>query len=288
MSAATRNFPPAGTAKAACAFTHPALGYVAVMPNRAYGAYAPANDPRPSVRHDGFASMPVEEPSPELGAPTVVAASAAVIAAILLLAAAFYLAVVAPSADGAEPTRAVPGAAYETSTPIADWQQGAFPHLYQNNEAWGYASFDGSTVAEAGSAPTSLCMVYVHATGSHAYTPAGFASYGNEHGLGASTIDEAQAYLDAAAGAFGLACEPVEADELALRHALAQGSTVIAVIPATSSATSATAMVVEGVNQDSALSVLNPASPGHTPEAWSFSDLLQSAGALVALQPSAA
>lgn len=166
---------------------------------------------------------------------------------------------------------------------MAEWQQGTFPHLYQNNEAWGYAPFSGSTVAEAGSAPTSLCIAYVQATGSRAYTPAGFAAYGNDHGLAAGTVDETAAYLAQAAAAFDLAAEPVEADALALRRVLALGSTVIAVMSGSGSS-SPTALVIEGVNEDSALSVLNPASPAHTPEAWSFDDMMQNAGVLLALR----
>ena len=284
MSASNRNFPPAGNAEGIYTFSHPGFSYVAVLPNRAYGAFTPANDPRPSVRRDQHPVAVAEAANPaSMTAPTVVAAAGAVIAAVLLLAAALYFGVVAPSAAATEPTRAVPGATYETSTPMAEWQQGTFPHLYQNNEAWGYAPFSGSTVAEAGSAPTSVCIAYVQATGSRAYTPAGFAAYGNDHGLAAGTVDETAAYLAQAAAAFDLAAEPVEADALALRRVLALGSTVIAVMSGSGSS-SPTALVIEGVNEDSALSVLNPASPAHTPEAWSFDDMMQNAGVLLALR----
>ena len=67
------------------------------------------------------------------------------------------------------------------------------------------------------------------------------------------------------------------------RRVLALGSTVIAVMSGSGSS-SPTALVIEGVNEDSALSVLNPASPAHTPEAWSFDDMMQNAGVLLALR----
>ena len=65
----------------------------------------------------------------------------------------------------------------ERSTAMAGWARGTPPHLYQSNQGWAYAPFGDATVGEAGSAPTSLCMVYVKATGSRSYTPAGFAAW---------------------------------------------------------------------------------------------------------------
>ena len=39
MSASNRNFPPAGNAEGIYTFSHPGFSYVAVLPNRAYGAF---------------------------------------------------------------------------------------------------------------------------------------------------------------------------------------------------------------------------------------------------------
>lgn len=272
-----------GSERATCAIAQPGFSYVAVWPNRAYGAMDPACAPRPSVRR-GAPRRPSQAASAEaLAAPTVVAASVAIIAAVALLAFALYFGAVAPSASATQRSHGVPGAEYETSTPIADWQQGTYPHLYQNNEAWGYTPFGGSTVAEAGSAPTSLCMAYVGLTGSHGYTPSGFASFGTERGLGGASTEEALAYLTAAADGFGLTATSIDLAPLALRQALAQGSCVIAIVPDRGASSASTCMLVTGVDEDSRLSVLNPASAEHVPEAWGFDELLPSASALVAI-----
>ena len=83
MSASNRNFPPAGNAEGIYTFSHPGFSYVAVLPNRAYGAFTPANDPRPSVRRDQHPVAVAEAANPaSMTAPTVVAAAGALIGSV--------------------------------------------------------------------------------------------------------------------------------------------------------------------------------------------------------------
>lgn len=271
------------TESGAYTFANVGFSYVAVWPNRAYGAMTPATDPRPSVRHGNPKPVASAAAASSLTIPSVVAASVAIVAAVAMLACALYFTALTPSAVAEQRTHGAPGAAYETSTPIAEWEQGSYPHLYQNNEAWGYAPFGSSTVAEAGSAPTSLCMAYAYLTGDHAYTPAGFAAYGNEQGLTEADTATTVSYLTSAADAFGLSAVPIDADALSLRQALGQGASIVAVMPVTGKGNATISLVVEGIDADSQLSVLNPASAEHVPETWSFEELLQSTSALVSI-----
>lgn len=261
-------------------FSHLGFSYVAVLPNRAsYGAGATGQPERPSVK-----AKPAKEVRPEdaaLRGPTLLAMAFALLAAVVLLAVAIFAGSQAPTAAAEEPGHA---GAPEESTAVSDWSQGTLPHLYQANQGWAYAPFGGSTVGEAGSAPTSLCMVYVKETGSRAYTPAGFAAFGNEQNLTSHDVEGTLAYLHAGAEAFGLAAAPVEQSALALRQALGRGCTVIALMPDPVADGSVTCAVIDDVNEDSALAVIDPANAERVPEEWGFDELLGSAVGLLALQ----
>ncbi len=262
-------------------FSHPGFSYVAVLPNRtSYGAVGHGQPERPSVKASAAAPERSAD-SAALQAPTLFAIAFALLAAVALLAALAFAGTRAPAAVAEEPGQA---GEPEQSTPMADWAQGTLPHLYQSNQGWAYAPFGDATVGEAGSAPTSLCMVYVKATGSRSYTPAGFAAFGNEQGLTGRDAAGALAYLQAGAEAFGLAAAPVEPSALGLRQALAQGSTVIALMPSASQDGIVTCAVIDDVNEDSALAVVDPASAAHEPQAWAFDDLLGSTVGLLGLQ----
>ena len=261
-------------------FSGPGFSYVAVLPNRAsYGAVDHGQPERPSVKHPGSApAVPTGEPT-ALRAPTLFALAFALVAAVALVGALLLAGNHAPTAAAEEPLAT---GEPEQSTPVADWAKGTLPHLYQANQGWSYAPFGEATVGEAGSAPTSLCMVYVKATGSRSYTPAGFATFGNEQGLTGRDAESTLAYLSAGAEAFGLACTPVEPTALALRQALGRGSTVIALVGGAQGTVGC--VVVDDVNEDSALTVIDPASAAHAPESRSFDEVLAGAEALLALQ----
>ena len=247
--------------------------------------------PRPAAcAAEGFyvPAHPVASPHPstlvEPGAPESRLHWAFVVglAGLLCMAAvcAFTWLMPAQSADAQE--YFVPGITENVSMPQSSWSRGTVPAVYQDDERWGQAPYGVTTLGESGAAPCALCMVYVDLTGDASQTPLDFAGWAETARVASVSMDDVGALLTDGAAACGLAAQALDAEPLALRHALGNGQPVVVVTRADTFDDHLSCVVLTGINEHSRLTLVDPTSAERTAQTWSFDEVLDAATAVYA------
>lgn len=171
------------------------------------------------------------------------------------------------------------------STPSSSWEQGVVPALYQDDPQWADRPYGAGTIGDAGAAPLCLAMVHVEATGDTATGPVEVASLSQTSGY-ADTVDATELLTDGAAQ-LGLAAREIDANELAMRRELVGDRPIIAAMKAGSFGSSATYIVITGIDEHGTLAVVDPLSRDRTSRHWSFDEITSQTTGLWSYTPSA-
>lgn len=185
--------------------------------------------------------------------------------------------------DGAFPiigsaSAATSADAASLSAPQSSWEQGVVPVLYQDDPQWADRPYGASTIGDAGAAPLCLAMVRVEATGDASTGPIEVASYSQTSGY-ADSVDATE-LLTAGAAELGLASRQIDANELAMRRELVGDRPIIAAVKAGSFGSSATYIVITGIDEHGKLAVIDPLSRDHTSRHWTFDEITSQATGL--------
>ena len=194
-------------------------------------------------------------------------AAALALALLALVFAASRLAASMPGCSAA--TDAVP----LQSTPVAEWEKGSVPYLYQTDPAWAAEPYAGGTVEENGCGPTCLSMVYIDLTGRKDLDPAGMAAFSEEGGHVDSGMTSWTLMTDGAAK-LGLASEELPADESSVLSALSQGRPVICSVGPGDFTTTGHFIVLAGLDGSGGVSVHDPNSEERSHRAWDVGRIL--------------
>lgn len=170
----------------------------------------------------------------------------------------------------------------DMSTPQGGWTRGVVPALYQGDERWANAAYGVTTIGETGAAPCALCMAYVEQTGDTSRTPLDFAGWAEGARVASASYDDVVALLTDGAAAVGLAADPLEADALTVRHAIANGNPVICVTKPGTFDDHVSCVVLTGINEHSQIVLVDPSSAERTAESWTFDEVLDASDALYA------
>lgn len=171
------------------------------------------------------------------------------------------------------------------STPQSSWEQGTVPVLYQDDPQWADRPYGASTVGDAGAAPLCLAMVHIEATGDTGTGPVEVASFSQSSGY-AYSVDATELLTEGAAQ-LGLASREVDANELAMRRELVGDRPIIAAMKAGSFGSSATYIVITGIDEHGTLAVVDPLSRDHTSRHWTFDEITSQATDLWSYTPAA-
>lgn len=166
--------------------------------------------------------------------------------------------------DGAE-------GAQSLSTPQASWERGTVPTLYHDDQQWADRPYGAGTVGDAGAAPLCLSMVSIDALGDADNGPIEVASYAQ--GAGYADSSDATNLLTEGAAGLGLEAHEIDANEMAMRHELLNDRPMIAAMAMGSFGTSATYIVVTGIDEHGQLTVVDPLSRDRTSRHWSFDEI---------------
>ncbi|MRX81377.1 papain-like cysteine protease family protein [Eggerthella guodeyinii] len=192
--------------------------------------------------------------------------------------------------EGAFPLIGSASAAASTGTaslsaPQSSWEQGTVPALYQDDPQWADRPYGASTVGDAGAAPLCLAMVHIEATGDTGTGPVEVASFSQSSGY-ANSVDATELLTEGAAQ-LGLASREIEANELAMRRELVGDRPIIAAMKAGSFGSSATYIVITGIDEHGTLAVVDPLSRDHTSRHWTFDEITSQATGLWSYTPAA-
>lgn len=169
------------------------------------------------------------------------------------------------------------------STPQSSWELGVVPTLYQDDPQWSDRPYGSGTIGDAGAAPLCLAMVRIEMTGDTATGPIEVASYAQSNGLAASS--DATALLTDGAAALGLSAREIESNELAMRRELVGDRPIVAAMKAGSFGSSATYIVITGIDEHGELAVHDPLSRDRTSRHWSFEEITSQATGLWSYLP---
>ena len=171
------------------------------------------------------------------------------------------------------PQATVAGTGQPQSTPRGEWRAGEVPLLYQEDPAWGTASYAGDAFSESGCGPTCLAMVYVALTGKNDMDPADMGALSERMGCG-TPEGTAWTFMTEGAAQLGLLAEELPADETSVRRALVAGSPVICSVGPGDFTTTGHFIVLVGIDQQGRLIVRDPNSPECTAQTWDFATVL--------------
>lgn len=161
------------------------------------------------------------------------------------------------------------------STPQSSWERGTVPTLYQDDAQWANRPYGSGTVGDAGAAPLCLSMVSIDALGNADNGPVQVASYAQSAGY-ANSSDASALLADGAAG-LGLAAQEVDANEMAMRRELLNDRPIIAAMATGSFGSTATYVVITGIDEHGQLTVVDPLSRDRTSRHWSFDEITSQA-----------
>ncbi len=153
------------------------------------------------------------------------------------------------------------------STPVAQWEKGSVPFLYQTDPAWADEPYAGGTIAKNGCGPTCLSMVYVCLTGKHDRGPAEMCAFSEKAGY-VSGDETAWALMTDGAGEIGLESHEVPADARQLVAELQAGHPVIASMRPGDFTTTGHFIVIAGVDDAGNLVVHDPNSAERSQKTW--------------------
>lgn len=161
------------------------------------------------------------------------------------------------------------------STPQSAWERGTVPTLYQDDSQWANRPYGTGTIGDAGAAPLCLAMVGIDTLGNADIGPVQVASYAQSAGYADSS--DASTLLTEGATELGLAAQEVDANEMAMRRELLNDRPIIAAVKAGSFGSSATYVVVTGIDEHGQLTVVDPLSPDRSSRHWSFGEITSQA-----------
>ena len=162
------------------------------------------------------------------------------------------------------------------STAQSGWTLGEMPYLYQIDPIWANIEYAGGTIAQNGSGPTSLAMVYIYLTGNTDMTVVDFCDLSTNNGY-ASDGGTSQTYMTYAAGSLGLYAEELELNYSSISAALEAGEPVIMVVGQGDFTTSNEYIVLCSIDDDNMVEVRDPSSALNTSVRWNLGTLLSQA-----------
>lgn len=164
------------------------------------------------------------------------------------------------------------------STAQSAWTQGEMPYLYQTDVRWADESYAGGTVAQYGSGPTSLAMIYIYLTGSTDMGIVEMCELSTNNGY-ATDGGTSWTYMVYAAGYLGLTSTELELSYSDVQTALEAGEPVIMKMGHGTFATSESYIVLTGIDENGMVEVRDPSSVLNTARKWSLKKLLNQAEA---------
>ena len=164
------------------------------------------------------------------------------------------------------------------STAQSAWTQGEMPYLYQTDVRWADESYAGGTVAQYGSGPTSLAMVYIYLTGSTDMGIVEMCELSTNNGY-VTDGGTSWTYMVYAAGYLGLTSTELELSYSDVQTALEAGEPVIMKMGHGTFATSESYIVLTGIDENGMVEVRDPSSVLNTARKWSLKKLLNQAEA---------
>ena len=164
------------------------------------------------------------------------------------------------------------------STAETAWTQGTVPYLYQIDARWAGESYAGGTVAQYGSGPTSLAMVYICLTGSTDMGVLDMCELSTNNGY-ATDGGTSWTYMVYAASYLGLIPTELELSYSDVEAALEAGEPVILKMGSGTFATEEGYIVLTGIDEDGMVEIRDPASAYNTARQWSLKKLLNQADA---------
>ncbi|MEQ3362624.1 C39 family peptidase [Raoultibacter massiliensis] len=172
-----------------------------------------------------------------------------------------------------------PAAATAQSTPMAQWEKGSVPLLYQTDPAWSNIRYAENHFGESGCGPTCMAMVYIALTGATDKDPAAMAELATKGGY-AGPDGTAWLFMTEGAASLGLAATEVGADEQSIRRELVKGRPIIASMGPGDFTTTGHFIVITDIDKNSNLVIHDPNSPERSAKAWSFDTVIGQCRAL--------
>lgn len=164
------------------------------------------------------------------------------------------------------------------STSETAWAQGEVPYLYQIDERWADEAYAGGTVAQYGSGPASLAMVYICLTGNTDMGIVEMCELSTNNGY-ATDGGTSWTYMVYAASYLGLTPTELELSYSDVEAALEAGEPVILKMGHGTFANEEGYIVLTGIDDDGMVEIRDPSSAYNTVRRWSLKKLLKEADA---------
>lgn len=160
-----------------------------------------------------------------------------------------------------------------TSTPVAQWQRGKMPYLYQTDSVWADAPYAGATVRTHGCGPTCLSMVQAFFAGQRAKDPRAMAALSEQEGFvdGGAT---SWTFMTEGAAKVGLTGRELPASADVVRAQLRMGHPIICCVAPGDFTTVGHFIVLVDEEADGTISVRDPNSAEHSRKTWDLDRVL--------------
>ncbi len=146
------------------------------------------------------------------------------------------------------------------------------PYLLQWDTRWGYESYGGAMIADAGCGPTCLSMVALYLTKNAQWTPLAVARYAEEKGYRVDGAGSAWTLISEGCRGLGLRAEELPLSRGRMVAALDLGNPIIVCVGPGDFTTGGHYMVITGYTADG-FTIHDPNSPEKSGKTWGYSVL---------------